>query len=148
MPKRDKEETMPVNLSQEESQLFYEKLRRHMMARKRLDEINEESKALRTFLQGNGDEIASFIEVKRLKSCRAEGANLRTITKTIKVKPTADQVFEAIAEMYGNPEMVDQVKTHVTDKYVTPKLRTKTVLKIVKLRPKKAKQPAAAAPAQ
>ena len=144
MPKRDKEE-IPVDLSKEESQLFYEKLKRHMMARKRLDEINEESKALRNFLQGNGDEIARFIEAKRLKSCRAEGANLRTITKTIKVKPTAEQVFEAISEMYGNPEMVEQVKTRVTEKYVTPKLRTKTVLKIVKLRPKKAKQPAAPA---
>jgi hypothetical protein len=144
MPKRDKEE-IPVDLSKEESQLFYEKLKRHMMARKRLDEINEESKALRNFLKDNGDEIARFIEVKRLKSCRAEGANLRTITKTIKVKPTADQVFEAISEMYGNPEMLEQVKTHVTEKYVTPKLRTKTVLKIVKLRPKKAKQPAAPA---
>ena len=135
-----------VALNEEESKLFYQKLKRHLMARNRLDELNAEAKTLRDFLKSNGNELASFIEKKKLKSCRAEGANVRTIHKTIKVKPSADNVYEAIAEMYGNKDMVEQVKTHVFEKYVQPKQKTQTVLKIVKLRPKTAKSGAAPNP--
>lgn len=148
MPKRDESSTgaLPVNLSESESKTFYQKLNRHMIARNRLDEVNAEAKSLREFLKSNGQELAGFIETKRLKSCKAEGANVRAIHKTVKVKPSADNVYAAMAEMYGNKEMVEQVRTHVFEKYVQPKQKTQTVLKIVRLRPKQSKSGAAPNP--
>lgn len=135
MPKRDE-----VTLSEDQTKWLQDQLRKLLAVRNRLDALNKESKALRKFLKSNGEEIAVFLQAKQLKSCKAEGTNVRAIEKTIKVKPTPEQIFATILEMYNNPEMIEQVKQRVIEKYVTPKQHKKTVLKLVKTRPKKTTQ--------
>lgn len=131
-----------VTLSEQESAEFYRKIQRLMVARQRLDELNLESKALRSFVKETGEELASFFVKKGLKKHNTNGCNLRPVVKTVKPKPTAENVFQAIKECYGNPKMEEQVRQHVMDKFVTPKQGSKTVLKIVKCKPKTANQPA------
>ena len=129
-----------ISLSEQETNSLHEKLQHHMIARKRLDDINVESKALRAFLAQNGEDIAAFIQIKRMKSCKVEGANLRPITKTIKVKPKPDQIWAAITEIFNDEAMLKTIQEYVDEKYIKPKEKTKTVLKIVRL-----KRPAAKA---
>lgn len=143
MPKRDE-----ASLTEEESRMLQDKLRKLLAVRNRLDTINKESKALRKFMKVNGEEIALFLQTKQLKCCKGEGTNARAIEKTVKPKPTAEQIFATILEMYNNPEMLDQVKQRVIEKYVTPKQIKKTVLKLVKTRPKTAAAPPAEPPSQ
>lgn len=131
-----------IKLTAEESNDFYNDIRKYMLARQRLDSLNEESKKIREYLRINGAKISNFLNEKQMKGTKQEGHSLRSVTKTIKPKPTSDNVFDAIVAMYGDDcEIIRQVRQYVNDKYVIPKQKQKTVLKIVKLKSKSAAQP-------
>ena len=144
-PRRAAEEEKPAPMNQEELDRFYAQLKRHMQVRNRLDEINAEAKELRKFLKENEAPVATFICEKRLKGCEQDGRNISVINKTVKPKETPKQIYEVLEEIYDNPEMVSQVKRRIDEKYIKPKTKTETKLKIVKKRKRNAEGGPAAA---